>query len=108
VIALAALAAPAVVAATMAMGAPDVQLGLDSLSPAGVDRPMPQNRDTEAKVCKVTSHTGSRLNAVRICRTPEEWSEIAARNRKSLENVQKRGAMGAQGSFTSDRGVPGG
>lgn len=88
-------------------GPPEIQLGGDRTAPAGVERPVGESRDAEAKVCRVISRTGSRVNPVRVCRTPEEWSEISVRTRKALESTQQRGAQGAQGAVALDRGAPG-
>lgn len=45
------------------------------------------------KICEIRDTTGSRLGAVRICRTKAEWAETKAEERAVLERVQSRKAL---------------
>ena len=50
------------------------------------------------RVCKAIEVTGSRLGKSRVCRTQEEWDEIA---RKSREDAEANVRRSLDGSFRS-------
>lgn len=47
------------------------------------------NKSTR-KICQVRGEIGSRLKAVRVCRTKAEWDEIKTDERGVIERVQNR------------------
>jgi hypothetical protein len=52
-----------------------------------------RGNDSTRKICEIRSTTGSRLGAVRVCRTKAEWDEVKAEERGVIERVQNRKAL---------------
>ena len=49
--------------------------------------------DSTRKTCEIQNTTGSRLGAVRVCRTKAERAQAKAEEREVVERVQSRKAM---------------
>jgi cytoskeletal protein RodZ len=47
------------------------------------------------KICRTTPQTGTRLRALRTCRTEEEWRQSATETQKAVRVMQGRGAVPA-------------
>lgn len=46
------------------------------------------------KICEIRNTTGTRLGAVRVCRTKAEWDAVKAEEREIIERVQNRKVLG--------------
>lgn len=84
----------AVCAAGMLLGAGQTSAAGDSSSTAPVAAPpsaapAPVSRlDSSQVVCKRQDQTGSRLGGTKICHTRQEWADIAAASRTSVDRMQ--------------------
>lgn len=59
----------------------------------GARPPAKASKDSTRKICEVRGNTGSRLGAVRVCRTRAEWQEVKAEERATIERTQSRKAL---------------
>lgn len=59
----------------------------------GARPPAKAPKDSSRKICEVRGNTGSRLGAVRVCRTRAEWQEVKAEERATIERTQSRKAL---------------
>ena len=50
--------------------------------------------DPTEVICKREQNTESRLGGTKICHTRQEWAEMSAAARTSVDNMQMRGALG--------------
>ena len=93
-----------VLAAAIAAGA---LLGANQASatddPSAAPAPMPppsamphpsSHTDPNAVICKRQESTESRLGGAKICHTRQEWADMSAAARTSVDNMQTRGNLG--------------
>jgi len=69
------LAAAAVISVPIAVNGAEPSTGQQKVSP-------------EKKVCRVQSDTGSRLGAVRVCRTASEEEQMRQERRRVIDRIQ--------------------
>lgn len=50
--------------------------------------------DPNAVICKRAVSTESRLGGAKVCHTRQEWNDMAAAARTSVDNMQQRGNLG--------------
>jgi hypothetical protein len=50
-------------------------------------------KDSNRRICEIRGTTGSRLGAVRVCRTKAQWDEVRADERAVIERTQSRKAL---------------
>ena len=59
--------------------------------------PAPASRlDPNQVICKRQEQPGSRLGGAKICRTRQEWADIAAASRTTVEKMQTGGNLSPQ------------
>jgi hypothetical protein len=88
-----------ILAATIAAGALlGASQALATDDPAAAPAPMPSpsstpppasHTDSSTVICKREQSTESRLGGAKICHTRQEWADIAAAARTSVDNMQR-------------------
>lgn len=82
---LAALAASGVLLSVDANAAGAVTTTSSSAKPEAATR-----FDPNEEVCKTQDVTGSRLGAKKVCHTREQWADIAAQSRVTVDRAQQQ------------------
>jgi hypothetical protein len=88
-----------VVAATTLLGASQAAASEEPSQPAPAAPPsvMPgplSHTDSKEVVCKREDRTGSRLGGAKVCHTRQEWADMAAAARNSMEGAQRSSMTG--------------
>jgi hypothetical protein len=85
----AAIAAGALLGAGQALASDDTAAAPAPMpSPSSTPSPA-SHTDSSVVVCKREQNTESRLGGAKICHTRQEWADIAAAARTSVDNMQR-------------------
>jgi ABC-type transport system substrate-binding protein len=90
-----AFAAGVLLSAGQASAASDPATAAAPPPPPPSTMPAPTSRtDPNTVICKREQSTESRLGGAKICHTRQEWNDMAAAARTSVDDMQQRGNLG--------------
>jgi hypothetical protein len=90
----AAIAAGALLGASQAPAADDPSAAPAPMPPPSAMPNPASHTDPNAVICKRQQSTESRLGGAKICHTRQEWADMSAAARTSVNDMQQRGNLG--------------